>query len=48
MDKPTDKEMTKLIKDFKEGKITRAEMEEKMRAYGIEYPSVILSQWELV
>jgi hypothetical protein len=48
MQKPTEKQMAKLIQDFKEGKLTRQEMEEKMREYGIEYPSVILSQWEVI
>ena len=48
MKKPTEKQMAKLIKDFRDGKLTQAEMEEKMRAYGIEYPSVILTQWGLI
>jgi hypothetical protein len=48
MKKPTEKQMAKLIQDFKEGKISRQEMEDKMREYGIEYPSVILTQWEVI
>ena len=48
MKKQAEKQMAKLIKDFKEGKISRNKMEEKMREYGIEYPSVILAQWELI
>jgi hypothetical protein len=48
MKKPTEKQIAKLIKDFQEGKLTQTEMEEKMRTHGIEYPSVILTQWELI
>jgi hypothetical protein len=43
-----EKKIVKLIQDYKNGKFTQPEMEDKMRKLGIENPQVILCQWELI
>ena len=48
MERPSDKVIAKLIQEFKSGELSQYQMEEKMRKLGIEYPSVILMQWELI
>jgi hypothetical protein len=38
----------KALDEFREGKITVLELERKLGEAGVEYPSVIVSQWGLV
>jgi hypothetical protein len=42
-----EEQATKLIRDFKQGKITRFNFEIKLRELGIEFPSEIIRKWEL-
>jgi hypothetical protein len=47
-EKVDEKAVMRAVGEFKKGKLTQYQLEEKMRKLGVEYPSVILTQWELI
>ncbi len=42
-----EEQVAKLIKQFKERKISRINFVEKLRKLGIDFPETVICQWEL-